>query len=161
MSKVSGNLETDMSIDTLVNELDKAQLVRKDDSWNDYLEKYSEVYDKVKDLSAEQVLSYFMYYNDFSPYSTQHGVKGAEFDNVLVIMDNGNWNSYNFKYYFEKTPGKETIIERTERLFYVCCSRAKKNLIVYYPKPSQQVIAQAKEMFGEENVRQLSSAFCT
>lgn len=155
LSKVIVNLETGMNIDTLVNELDKARLVRKDDSWNAYLEKFPEVYDKVKDLSAVQVLSYFIYYNNFSPYSTQHGVKGAEFDNVLVIMDNGNWNSYNFKYYFEKTPGKGTIIERTERLFYVCCSRAKKNLIVYYPNPSQQIIAQAKEMFGEENIHRL------
>ena len=153
------NLESGMSIETLIDEFDKSHLVRKGDLWNTYLEKRIEVYDKVKGLPALQVLSYFVYYNDFSPYSTQHGVKGAEFDNVLVVMDNGKWNSYNFKYYFEKTSGKESIIERTERLFYVCCSRAKENLIVYYPNPTQQIIAQAKKLFGENNVRPISGTY--
>ena len=156
LAHVSKSLETDMSIEMLIDAFASARLVRKDDSWDVYMKERDEIYNKVKGLPALQVLSYFEYYNDFSPYSTQHGVKGAEFDNVLVIMDNGKWNSYNFKYYFEKTPGKESIIERTARLFYVCCSRAKKNLIVYYPNPTQQIIVQAKKMFGENNVRSIS-----
>jgi DNA helicase-2/ATP-dependent DNA helicase PcrA len=27
-----------------------------------------------------------------TPYSTQHGVKGAEFDDVFVIIDDAAWN---------------------------------------------------------------------
>lgn len=161
LSEILKCLKSNLSIETLIDAFDKARLVRKDDTLNAYIKKQVEVYNKVKNLPASQVLSYFAYYNNFSPYSTQHGVKGAEFDSVLVIMDNGNWRSYNFEYYFEKTPGKESIIERTQRLFYVCCSRAKDNLIVFYPNPTQQIIKQAKAMFGEENVRPLSGSHTT
>lgn len=63
----------------------------------------------------------------------------------------------NFEYYFEKTLGKESIIQRTERIFYVCCSRAKENLVVYYPNPTAQIIEQAKKLFGKENVYALLS----
>lgn len=155
LSRLSENL--DISIEELINGFDKEHLIRKDDRFNEFLESHAETYEKIKNLSASQVLAYFKYYNDFSPYSTQHGIKGAEFDNVLVIMDNGNWNMYNFKYYFEETPGKESVIQRTKRLFYVCCSRAKENLVVYYPNPTAQIIEQAKKLFGRENVHSLST----
>lgn len=155
LSRLLGNLT--MCIEELINEFDNERLVRKDDRFNEYLENHSETYDKVKGLPASQVLAYFKYYNDFSPYSTQHGIKGAEFDNVLVIMDNGRWNNYNFKYYFEDTAGKESIIQRTERIFYVCCSRAKDNLVVYYPSPTTKIIDRAKSLFGAENVHALST----
>lgn len=150
LSRLYENLE--ISIEELIEAFDKERFVRKDDRFNEFLENHADVYDRIKVLPASQVLAYFKYYNDFSPYSTQHGIKGAEFDNVLVIMDNGRWNNYNFKYYFEKTPDKETVIQRTERIFYVCCSRAMNNLVVYYPNPSARVIAQAKILFGDENV---------
>ncbi|NOX25596.1 MAG: N-6 DNA methylase [Deltaproteobacteria bacterium] len=63
----------------------------------------------------------------------------AEFDNVFVILDNGRWNQYNFKYLFEKTRGEESAIERTQKMFYVCCSRAKKSLVVFYHKPTMML----------------------
>ena len=155
LSRLSENL--DVSVEELINGFDKEHLIRKDDRFNEFLENHAETYDKIKILPASQVLAYFKYYNDFSPYSTQHGIKGAEFDNVLVVMDNGNWNMYNFKYYFEGTPGKESVIQRTERIFYVCCSRAKDNLVVYYPKPTVQIIERAKKLFGAENVHVLTT----
>jgi DNA helicase-2/ATP-dependent DNA helicase PcrA len=92
-----------------------------------------------------------------TPYSTQHGIKGAEFDNVFVILDNGKWNQYNFKYLFEETTGKKSVIERTIKMFYVCCSRAKNNLIVFYHKPSDAVLNKAKEWFVEENLIEVTS----
>lgn len=144
-----------IGIETMISHFDQGGLVHKDERLDDYIKEHSEVYDKIKSLPISQVMAYFKYYNDFSPYSTQHGIKGAEYDNVLVIMDNGRWNNYNFKYYFEKTNGKENIINRTERLFYVCCSRAKDNLIVYYPEPTQQIIAQARTLFGDSNIYQM------
>lgn len=155
LSRLSKNL--DISIEELINEFDKEHLIRKDDRFDEFTEQHAEMYDKIKVLPASQVIAYFKYYNDFSPYSTQHGIKGAEFNNVLVIMDNGNWNMYNFKYYFEETPGKESVIQRTKRIFYVCCSRAKDNLVVYYPNPTIQIIEQAKKLFGAENVYALST----
>jgi DNA helicase-2/ATP-dependent DNA helicase PcrA len=50
---------------------------------------------------------------------SKHGIKGAEFDNVFVILDNGRWNQYNFKYLFEGTTEKKSVIERTQKMFYV------------------------------------------
>ena len=69
-----------------------------------------------------------------------------------MVMDNGQWNKYNFKYYFEETHGKDSIISRTERIFYVTCSRAKDNLVVFFPKPSVEVLSKARELFGDVNV---------
>ena len=96
-------------------------------SFDEFIENHMETYDKLKNLPISQVIAYYIYYNDFSAYSTQHVIKGAEFDNVLVIMDNGKWNNYNFKYLFEQTSGKESVIQRTERIFYACCSLLEGN----------------------------------
>lgn len=154
LSNIINNIQS-YSIDEVINCLDKEKILRKDDSVRTYIEKNETIYDRVKILPVVQIISYYSYYNSYSPYSTQHGIKGAEFENVLVVMDNGRWNNYNFKYYFEQTPNKESIIHRTERIFYVCCSRAKSNLIVYYPKPTKKIIKRAQELFGEDNVKEL------
>jgi DNA helicase-2/ATP-dependent DNA helicase PcrA len=41
-------------------------------------------------------------------------------------------------------------------MFYVCCSRAKKNLVVFYHKPSDNVLKEAKDWFGSDNVQEVS-----
>jgi DNA invertase Pin-like site-specific DNA recombinase len=50
---------------------------------------------------------------------------------------------------------KESIIAHTERIFYVCCSRAIDNLAIYCPSPTSQVILQEKMLFGDANVLSL------
>ncbi|SGZ76633.1 hypothetical protein BTHERMOSOX_1445 [Bathymodiolus thermophilus thioautotrophic gill symbiont] len=40
-------------------------------------------------------------------------------------------------------------------MFYVCCSRAKKNLIVFYHQPGGIALTKAKEWFGPENVLEI------
>ena len=47
------------------------------------------------------------------------------------------------------------ILKRTQKIFYVCCTRAKKNLAVFYNNPSAEVINKAKEWFGETNIVEL------
>ncbi len=106
----------------------------------------------MKSLPFTEIINLYKFEEDLTPYSTQHGIKGAEFDNVFVILDNGKWNQYNFKYLFEGTSGKESVIERTKKMFYVCCSRTKKNLVVFYHKPSETVLNKAREWFGEKNL---------
>lgn len=142
----------EQSIDDNINLADELNLIFKDDSLKDFLVENVDLYQRVKGLSFVQVKNLFDYELGFSPYSTQHGVKGAEFDNVLVVLDNGGWNMYNFKYFFEDTAGKESIIERTRKIFYVCCSRAKRNLVVYYHNPSLAVLDKANSLFGQSNV---------
>lgn len=92
---------------------------------------------------ASQFWGYYKYVNEDSPFSTQQGIKGAEFKRVLVVLDDDEGTHVQFSYdkYLGIRPlsdkeeanrreGKETTIERTRRLFYVCCTRAMKDLIV-------------------------------
>jgi len=92
---------------------------------------------------ASQFWGYYEYLNDESPFSTQQGIKGAEFKRVLVVLDDdeGTHTQFSYDKYFgirqlsdrDRTnlrDGKETSVERTRRLFYVCCTRALKDLVV-------------------------------
>lgn len=114
------------------------------------IEDYADFYEKASKLSAVNIKHYWRYYNKYSPFSTQHGVKGAQFENVLVDLDNGRWNQYNFSYLFENTKGKKAIIKRTRKIFYVCCSRAQRDLVVFMRSPSPQALACANRWFGEQ-----------
>lgn len=95
------------------------------------------------DVPAKQFFGYQIYINDESPYSTQHSIKGAEFERVLVILDDeeGNSNSYSYEKLLGIIPlsdrdkenieaGNDSTPARTRRLFYVCCSRSLKDLAV-------------------------------
>ena len=153
LSDLNNNLST-TTIDVAIEAFDNSKLLRKDDRLVEYIENNADKYDAIKILSLSQVMAYYSYYNAHSPYSTQHGIKGAEFENVLVVMDNGKWNNYNFKCFFERN-GKESVIQRTGRIFYVCCSRAINNLVVYYPSPTTAVLETASQFFGKSNVNQI------
>lgn len=126
-------------------------ICRKDDKLSDFIETKKYVYDQVKQVEFQEFQDLFNYLEGYTPFSTQHKIKGAEFNNVLVILDNGNWAKYNFQYLFENS-GTESVRERTLKLFYVCCTRAKENLVIYYHNPSQAVQIQAIEWFGQSNV---------
>lgn len=123
----------------------------KDDKLFKFIEKSKYLYDRVKLVSFREFQHLFDYLEGSTPFSTQHKIKGAEFDNVLVILDNGNWSKYNFMYLFESS-GTESVRERTSKLFYVCCTRAKDKLLVYFHNPSALAISKAIEWFGAENV---------
>lgn len=123
-----------------------------DDKLESYKETQSFIYNQVVKVPYIEFRNLYRYREGYTPFSTQHKVKGMEFNYVLVILDNGRWNQYNFKDLFEETSDKEDIINRTRKLFYVCCTRAEQQLAVYYPKPSEKVIAKAKELFGTGNV---------
>ena len=155
--KLKESIETLVSmkkqtIEDVVNFADDKNIVKKDDNFNNFVKEKIYVYDRVKQLPFKEIISLYNFKEDLTPYSTQHGIKGAEFDNVFVILDNGKWNRYNFKYLFEETSGKESIIERTKKMFYVCCSRAKNNLIVFYHKPSNKVLDMARYWFEKNNL---------
>jgi DNA helicase II / ATP-dependent DNA helicase PcrA len=74
-------------------------------------------------------------------FDTHQGVKGLEFDRVMVIMDDSEARGFSFKYedlFGGKTEGK--VLEATRRLFYVTTSRAKKSLaLVAYSSTPERV----------------------
>lgn len=92
---------------------------------------------------ASELWGYRKYIEKMSPFATQQGIKGAEFDKVIVVVDDeeGRTNTFSYGKYFGVTPpsdtdrenlaaGKDSVIDRTRRLFYVCCSRALSDLAV-------------------------------
>jgi len=142
----------EQTIEEVVNSADEKNIAKKDDNFNNFVKENTYIYNRVKQLPFKEIINLYNFEEDLTPYSTQHGVKGAEFDNVFVILDNGKWNQYNFKYLFEETSDKESIIERTKKMFYVCCSRVKNNLVVFYHKPSDKVLDMAGYWFGKDNL---------
>lgn len=143
---------------------DKKGICKRDDKFNEFINEKYYVYDRVKKVEFSEFQNLFNYLEGSTPFSTQHKIKGAEFNNVLVVLDNGNWNDYNFEYLLNKeifvtlkaTKKKSfpTILDRTQKLFYVCCTRAKSNLVVFYQSPSNGVLNTARAWFGAKNVRE-------
>lgn len=142
---------SESTIEDIITFADEKGICKIDDPLNDFKKNNQYVYDRVKGVPFSQFQNLFEYIEGRTPFSTQHKIKGEEFDNVLIVLDNGNWNKYNFQYLFEGN-GKDSVRERTERLFYVCCTRAKKNLVVYYHNPSDIAIGRAEEWFGKDNI---------
>ena len=122
-----------------------------DDKLKQFAIDHKELYDQVMDIDYTELVSLYEYINKHSPYSTQHGIKGAEYDDVFVILDNGNWNMYNYEQLLG-TVQNQNIYNRTHKLFYVSCSRAKRNLVVYCPNFKESMLKKTKEWFGEANM---------
>ncbi|MDF2833645.1 UvrD-helicase domain-containing protein [Chryseobacterium indoltheticum] len=139
----------DVTIGDTIEKANELGLVKKDDRLDQFIDKYEYIYNKVKEVSYQEFICLFNYLEGQTPFSTQHKTKGAEFENVLVVLDNGNWSNYNFDYLFTNRADKMEIVERTKKIFYVCCTRAKENLAVFYNDPSPQVLQTAKDWFEE------------
>lgn len=138
-----------------------------DDNAEDDLKAWVEV----MDLPIEMVRSYDDYVNHRSRFDTHQGVKGLEFGRVMVIIDDSEAKGFLFSYdklfgvkelsdtdMRNKAEGKETSIERTQRLFYVTCTRAKESLaVVMYTSDPAKVKSQAigKGWFTEKEITEL------
>lgn len=92
-------------------------------------------------------------------FSTEHGVKGEEYDNVVFVVSKG-WNQYQFETYAPMITGhspvpkgKEASFERNRNLFYVCCSRSKKRLFLFVTVPVEPIFkAFLTDLIGEDNI---------
>lgn len=92
-------------------------------------------------------------------FSTEHGVKGEEYDNVVFVISKG-WNLYQFETYapmitghVNVPEGKQASYERNRNLFYVCCSRPKKRLFFFVSVPIDAVFrAFLTELVGTDNI---------
>ncbi|VWC20506.1 pathogenesis-like protein [Burkholderia aenigmatica] len=120
------------------------------------------------DCAFSVIAPYAAYIAHEAPFDTHQGVKGLEFDRVMVLMDDGEARGFLFGYdklLGAKTPsaadfrniqeGKETSVDRTRRLFYVTCSRARSSLaLVAYSTEPAAVRAHviANEWFGADEV---------
>lgn len=112
---------------------------------------------KLHNIDYKEVINLGEYIDEKTPFSTKHGVKGAEFDNVLVILGRG-WNQYNWEQmlvWMKKgiPEGKEDTFERYRNLFYVCCSRSKHNLSLLFTQClSEDALWMLEEIFSSNNI---------
>ncbi|MEN3786780.1 UvrD-helicase domain-containing protein [Aeromonas veronii] len=109
---------------------------------------------------ASQLLAYHTYISERSPFWTQQGIKGAEFERVIVVLDDAE--STHFQFSYEKylglqepsdtdqariDAGEETTIDRTRRLFYVSCTRALKDLaVVLFTEDPESAVAHIRTL---------------
>jgi DNA helicase II / ATP-dependent DNA helicase PcrA len=143
--------DQEMTIGDVIEQADTDGLIQIDDRLIRFQEDKEYVYNQVVQLPFAEFQRLYDYLEGNTPFSTQHKTKGREYPRVLVILDNGGWNNYNFEYLFAGG-GSDSVRERTAKIFYVCCTRAMEELAVFYHNPPATVISQAKEWFGKENV---------
>ena len=144
----------DMTIGEVIQLADSKGVLVVDDKLLSYKEAYEYIYERVCELPFAEFRCLYEYLEGRTPYTTQHKTKGTEFDHVFVLMDNGRWSLYNYSHLMSGTPrGKSDGPRiRTNKLFYVCCTRAKEDLVMYYPQIQAADLAKAKEWFGNDNV---------
>ena len=120
------------------------------------------------DCTFSEIAPYAAYVAHEAPFDTHQGVKGLEFERVMVLMDDGEARGFLFGYdklLGAKAPtaadvknareGKETSVDRTRRLFYVTCSRARSSLalVAYSPEPAAvRAHVIANEWFAADEV---------
>lgn len=130
-------------------------LVELDERWKDHLDTDEDrkplstanndrkALDALMACDIHELRGYFNYVLRESPYATQQGVKGTEYPNVLVVLDDteGQHKQFSYDKLFglqelseadEKAlcEGRDSVLQRTRRLLYVCCSRATESLTV-------------------------------
>ena len=93
-------------------------------------------------MLPSEIKPFVEFINENTPLSTQHGVKGEQYEDVLVVFDDTEaaWNNYSFtKTLTPNTSGDPTEgqYDRSRKLAYVCFSRAETNLriLLFTPNP--------------------------
>ena len=110
-------------------------------------------------LDYSQFIAAKVFLRPEAQFSTEHGVKGEEYDNVILVIGKG-WNQYQFEVYapmingsIPVPEGKEASFERNRNLFYVCCSRPKKRLILFVTIPIDDTFKEfLRNLIGSENI---------
>lgn len=113
--------------------------------------------DKLYEIPYSEVLNAIEFQKPEAEFSTDHGVKGEEYESVFFVMGRG-WANYKFDEYLVRNPqilsGKELdAYIRNRNLFYVCCSRPMKNLAILVTFPVLGGFKTYLErVFGADNI---------
>lgn len=92
---------------------------------------------KLRAVGYREIVALSDYLDGHSVFQTKHGVKGDQFENVVVVFGRG-WNDYDFNEYLamEDNPnligGRREDYERYRNLFYVAISRPKRRLALLF-----------------------------
>ncbi|MEK3744600.1 UvrD-helicase domain-containing protein [Brevibacillus sp. FSL K6-0770] len=113
----------------------------------------------LRSIPYREVIALTHYIKEKTPFSTKHGVKGAEFENVLVVIGRG-WDLYNFNQFLELSKAPETIpnnkvdfYERNRNLFYVAISRPMKRLAILFTQElSEDALSVLTNWMEQKNI---------
>lgn len=107
----------------------------------DQRSKVDEALDAFLDAPFSQIGPYALYVGRKARFDTHQGVKGLEFQRVMVVMDDNEARGFQFKYekLFGPAADDDATLAATRRLFYVTCSRAERSLalVAYTKDPSR------------------------
>lgn len=114
--------------------------------------------DEFLKMTTKEIEPFVEFVSENTPLSTQHGVKGEEYKNVLVVFDDveAAWHNYSFtKMLTPITSGDPTEgqYDRSSKLAYVCFSRAEENLriLLFTPDPESAKTELISNGLFEEN----------
>lgn len=137
-----------------------------EDESRDPLDEEDAAIEKFLLASFSEVAPYAQYISNTAEFGTHQGVKGLEFDRVMVLMDDTEARGFMFGYekFFgakelstsdlsNESEGRDNSVSRTRRLFYVTCSRAKKSLalVLYTSAPETVKMQMLKNEWFEEH----------
>lgn len=145
-----------LELERKLDESNNDEEIRENESTN------VSILSRIKDVSYAQVKAFRHFLDENTLFSTKHGVKGAEFENVLIVLGRG-WNHYNWNQLLEwgtlenvPSDKKEAFI-RNRNLFYVACSRPKKRLcLLFTQKLSDAAQYQLNTWFPEAERREIN-----
>jgi DNA helicase-2/ATP-dependent DNA helicase PcrA len=118
----------------------------------------------LRQVQYREISSLASFVSGDSSFSTKHGVKGAQFENVVAVFGRG-WNLYNFGDMLASTSrlagipaARQASYERNRNLFYVACSRARDRLALLFTlELSEEALDTLRSWFGEKNIGALPS----
>lgn len=117
--------------------------------------KFAEKIQGIRAIPYSEITNLSKYIDNKTLYSTKHGVKGAEFENVIVVLGRG-WNQYNWNQFLEwvksgNVPAANVdTYERNRNLFYVACSRPRKRLCLLFTQElTENAIDGLRKWFGD------------
>ncbi|RUP80075.1 ATP-dependent helicase [Kocuria sp. HSID17582] len=113
----------------------------------------------LRSVPYSEIRALRFYLEDSTVFSTKHSVKGAEFDDVIVLVGRG-WTKYDFaKMIAAHAPQSKPELRQagsflhSRNLFYVSASRAKHNLaLLFVQELSDDAVAVLEDWAGQENV---------
>ena len=112
------------------------------------------------DLKISEILNYFEYIDEKTisdeKYLTMHKTKGTGIDNVFVVLEEFFWGQYSFKSIYNPDSVTEKIRSKSEKIFYVACSRAIKNLIVLFNYENDNDLNLIKSKFNSFEIIDLN-----
>ena len=154
LSKVMTEIsDDDITVGKVIELAEENGLISKDDLFTNFIENRGYyLWSRLKKLAFKEYINSIAYLREYVSVITQHKVKGSEYENVLVLLDNGRWNQYNFDTLFGMGSTSEKVQDRTKKLFYVAITRAMKNLIVYMPTSDSQIIEKAQDYFELDDI---------